>query len=55
MSKSRAALDIFKNYFDLMIFYRLQTLGSKDEAPALTSPSSLFSGILLYQKNGVGG
>lgn len=50
MSKSGAALDIFKNYFHLMIVYRLQTLGSKDEAPALTSPSSFFSRMLSYQK-----
>lgn len=50
MSKSRAALDIFKNYFDLMIFYRLQTLGSKDEAPALTSPSSFFFGDTFVPK-----
>lgn len=55
MSKSGVALDIFKNYFDLMIVYRLQTLGSKDEAPALTSPSSFFSRMLSYQRNVVGG
>lgn len=55
MSKSRTALDIFKNYFDLMIVYRLQTLGSKDEAAALTSPSSFFSRMLLYQKKIIGG
>lgn len=54
MSKSRAALDIFKNYFNLMIVYRLQTLGSKDEAAALTSPSSFFSRMLL-QKKVIGG